>query len=292
MNDRQPLDAFDALRSQLRGIAYRMLGSLSEADDAVQETWLRLQRSDAAAIENLGGWLRTVISRICLNMIRDRQHRLADPLDAFHPEPVISQEAGSDPEYEALLADAVGFALQVVLSELTPAERLAFVLHDMFAVPFGDIAEMLERSPDATRQLASRARRRVRGATPLPDPDIERQRRVVDAYFAASREGDIDALIGILDPEVVLRAHRSGSEPLVLRGAGNVAGGALAARQHAAHVQPVLVNGSAGVVAFDDGRPFAILAFTVVNDRAVAIDIFNDAEHVPRLLARHTHPDS
>jgi RNA polymerase sigma factor (sigma-70 family) len=284
MNPSELAGAFDLRRGRLRGIAYRMLGSLAEAEDAVQDTWLRLQRCDPDAIEDLDAWLTTVVARLCLNAIRDRRRRAAEPLDGFHPEPIVSQTGQSDPEYEALLAEAVGVALQVVLDALTPAERMAFVLHDMFAVPFAEIAEMVERSPDATRQLASRARRRVRDAAPVPDANMQRQRTVVDAYFAAAREGDMEALIAVLDPDVIVRAHRRDGAPLELHGAEQVAGGAMAARRFAPYVRPALVNGSAGVVAFDDDKPFAILAFTVVDDHAVAIDIFNDPELVPRLL--------
>jgi RNA polymerase sigma factor (sigma-70 family) len=288
MNELALADTFDRQRPRLRAVAYRILGSLSEADDAVQEAWLRLRRTDAAQIDSLEGWLTTVVARICLNMLRSRRTRGEQPLDAFVPEPLVgAAAAGSDPEYEALLADAVGIALQVVLDTLGPAERLAFVLHDMFAVPFEEIAAMVERSPQATRQLASRARRRVREGAPAPDPDMTRQRAVVDAYFAAAREGDLDALVAVLDPDVVLRAHRRDGDPRELRGAGRVARGAIAARRLAPYVRPALVNGVAGAVAFDgDERPFAVLAFVVVNDRAVAIDIFNDAELVGRLDIR------
>jgi RNA polymerase sigma-70 factor (ECF subfamily) len=247
----------------------------------VQEAWLRLQRTDAAEIDNLEGWLTTVVARICLNMLRDR--RAHEPLDAFLPEPIVSPGAASDPEQEALLADAVGIALQVVLDALSPAERLAFVLHDMFAVPFGDIAALIERSPEATRQLASRARRRVRGAAPPPDPDLARQRSVVDAYFAAARDGDLEALVAVLDPDVVVRNHgRTGV--LELRGAEKVARAAMSARRFAPFVRPALINGTAGAVAFDGDTPFALLAFTVAGGRAVTIDVFNDRELVPALV--------
>jgi RNA polymerase sigma-70 factor (ECF subfamily) len=280
--DQEPLsDLFEQHRTRLRAVAYRMLGSVTEADDAVQEAWLRLSRSDAAEIDNLGGWLTTVVARICLNVLRDR--RLHEPLDAFVPEPLVSTDADGDPEQEALLADAVGIALQVVLDALSPAERLAFVLHDMFAVPFGDIAALIERSPEATRQLASRARRRVRDAAPPPDPDLARQRSVVDAYFAAAREGDLEALVAVLDPDVVVRNHgRTGV--LELRGARKVARAAMAARRFAPFVRPALINGTAGAVAFDGDTPFALLAFTVAGGRAVTIDVFNDRELVPRLV--------
>jgi RNA polymerase sigma-70 factor (ECF subfamily) len=272
---------FDGERRRLRAVAYRILGSLSDADDAVQEAWLRLQRTDPAAIENLEGWLTTVVARICLNVLRDR--RAHEPLDAFVPEPLVSTDAGGDPEQEALLADAVGIALQVVLDALSPPERLAFVLHDMFAVPFGDIAALIERSPEATRQLASRARRRVQGAAPPADPDLARQRSVVDAYFAAAREGDLEALVAVLDPDVVVRNHgRAGV--FELRGAEKVARAAMAARRFAPFVRPALINGTAGAVAFDGDTPFALLAFTVAGGRALTIDVFNDRELVPRLV--------
>jgi RNA polymerase sigma-70 factor (ECF subfamily) len=274
---------FDRQRRRLRSVAYRIVGSLSDADDAVQEAWLRLQRAELEEIENLEGWLTTVVARICLNMLRDRRSHAQETLDAFVPEPIISTDAGGDPEQEALLADAVGIALQVVLEALNPAERLAFVLHDMFAVPFDEIAPLVDRSPAATRQLASRARRRVRGAAPPPDADLAGQRAVVDAYFAAAREGDLDALVAVLDPDVVARSHgRTGV--FELRGAEKVARAAMTARKFAPFVRPALINGTAGAVAFDGATPFAILAFTVVGDRAVTIDIFNDRELVPRLV--------
>jgi RNA polymerase sigma-70 factor (ECF subfamily) len=263
-----------------------MVGSVSDAEDAVQEAWLRLGRAGADEIDNLAGWLTTVVARICLNILRERRSHAEEPLDAFFPEPIISPDKDGDPEHEALLADAVGIALQVVLDTLTPAERVAFVLHDMFAVPFDEIAVLLERSPQATRQLASRARRRVRGAAPPPDPDLARQRAVVDAYFAAARAGDLEALVAVLDPDVVARAHgRTGV--FELRGAEKVARAAMTARRFAPFVRPALINGTAGAVAFDGNTPFAILAFTVVADRAVAIDIFNDRELVPRLVRTH-----
>jgi RNA polymerase sigma-70 factor (ECF subfamily) len=283
MDQLELANRFDVERPRLRSVAYRIVGSLTEADDAVQEAWLRLQRADAEEIDNLEGWLTTVVARLCLNLVRDRRTHAEEPLDAFLPEPIVSTDTTGDPEHEALLADAVGIALQVVLDALSPAERLAFVLHDMFAVPFDDIAGLLERSPQATRQLASRARRRVQGAAPAPDPDPARQRAVVDAYFAAAREGDLEALVAVLDPDVVVRNHgRTGV--FELRGAEKVARAALQARRFAPFVRPALINGTAGAVAFDGDVPFAILAFTVVGDRAVAIDIFNDRELVPRLV--------
>jgi RNA polymerase sigma-70 factor (ECF subfamily) len=280
-------NTFDRQRPQLRAVAYRILGSLSDADDAVQEAWLRLQRTGPEQIDSLERWLTTVVARICLNMLRSRRTRAEQPLDSLRPEPIIDDPAvGTDPEHEALLADSVGIALQVVLDALSPAERLAFVLHDMFAVPFDEIAAMVDRSPQATRQLASRARRRVREAAPAPPPDLTRQRAVVDAYFAAAREGDLEALVAMLDPDVVLRAHRRDGDPVELHGAARVARGAMSARRFAPYVRPALVNGVAGVVAFDGEQPFAVLAFTVVGDRAVAIDVFNDAELVAKLDIR------
>ncbi len=287
MDELELANLFDLERPRLRGVAYRILGSLSEADDAVQEAWLRLQRADAHQIDSLERWLTTVVARICLNMLRSRRTRGEQPLDELRPEPIIDDpEAGTDPEHEALLADAVGIALQVVLDRLSPAERLAFVLHDMFAVPFDEIAAMVDRSPQATRQLASRARRRVRNAAPAPDTDLTRQQAVVDAYFAAAREGDLNALVAVLDPDVVLRAHRRDADPLELRGPDQVARGAMMARRFAPYVRPALVNGAAGVVAFDGERPFAVLAFTVIGDRVVAIDVFNDPELVAKLDIR------
>ncbi len=287
VNELELADRFDRQRPQLRAVAYRILGSVSEADDAVQEAWLRLRRTDADELESLERWLTTVVARVCLNMLRSRRTRGEQPLDGFHPEPIIDNPAlGADPEHEALLADSVGIALQVVLDTLSPAERLAFVLHDMFAVPFDEIAAMVDRTPQATRQLASRARRRVRGAAPAPDPDLTRQRVVVDAYFAAAREGDLKALVAVLDPGVVLRAHRRDGDPVELHGAEQVARGAMSARRFAPYVRPALINGAAGVVAFDGDRPFAVLAFTVVVDRAVAIDVFNDPELAAKLDIR------
>jgi RNA polymerase sigma-70 factor (ECF subfamily) len=275
---------FDRQRPQLRAVAYRMLGSVTEAEDAVQEAWVRLSRVDAEKIDSLERWLTVVVARICLNLLRSRRTRGEEPLDSLRPEPIIDNPAaGIDPEHEALLADAVGIALQVVLDTLNPAERLAFVLHDMFAVPFDEIAAMVDRSPEATRQLASRARRRVRDAAPPPDPDLSRQRAIVDAYFAAARDGDLDALVAVLDPGVLLRAHRRDGEPLELHGAARVAEGAISARRFAPYVSPALINGAAGVVAFDGDRPFAVLAFTVLGDRAIAIDVFNDPEMVAKL---------
>jgi RNA polymerase sigma factor (sigma-70 family) len=286
MDERALMNRFDRERPRLRAVAYRILGSLSDADDAVQETWLRLQRTGADEIDNLAGWLTTVIGRVCLNMLRARSSRGEQPLDGFLPEPLVSPATGQDPEYEALLADAVGVALQVVLDTLAPAERVAFVLHDMFAVPFEEIAALLDRSPQAARQLASRARRRVQD-TPAPDTDLRAQRTIVDAFFAAARDGDLDALVAVLDPDVVARSH--GRQRMVeLRGAEQVARGALQFKRYAPFVRPALINGAAGVVAFDREQPFALLAFTVRDGRAVTIDIFNDRELIPKLVG-HAH---
>jgi RNA polymerase sigma factor (sigma-70 family) len=272
---------FETQRPRLRAVAYRILGSLSEADDAVQESWLRLSRTGAGEIENLDAWLTTVVARICLNVLRTRRSRAEQPLDAYVPEPIVSADAALDPEQEALLADAVGLALQVVLETLEPPERLAYILHDMFAVRFDEIASMLERSPAATRQLASRARRRVQGAPTAPDPDLSRQRAVVDAFFAAQREGDLDALVAVLDPDIVLRDHRR-ARVTEIHGAQRVARGALGFSRMAPFARPVLINGAAGVVVFEGERPFALLAFTVADGRAKAIDVFAD----PRLVGR------
>jgi RNA polymerase sigma factor (sigma-70 family) len=274
---------FEQRRTRLRAVAYRMLGSLTEADDAVQEAWLRLSRVDPDEIVSLDAWLTTVVSRICLNVLRARGSRGEVPLDRPVPEPLISAEAQLDPEQEALLADAVGLALQAVLDTLEPPERLAYILHDMFAVPFEEIAAMLERSPAATRQLASRARRRVQGQAARPDPDMARQREAVDAFFAAAREGNFDALVAVLDPDVVIREHRRDGVR-ELRGAETVARNALLYRGgDPGAVRPALINGAAGIVAFRDGRPFAVLAFIVAGGRAVQIDVLNDPELVGRL---------
>ncbi len=287
MDELELANTFDGLRPRLRAVAYRILGSLSDAEDAVQEAWLRLQRTGDEEIESLERWLTTVIARICLNLLRSRRTRGEQPLDGWRPEPIVEDPAaGTDPEHEALLAESVGIAIQVVLDTLSPAERLAFVLHDMFAVPFEEIAAMVDRSPAATRQLASRARRRVQEMAPAPDPDLTRQQAVVDAYFAAAAEGDLLALAVVLDPDVVLRAHRRDGDPLELHGAARVARGAMRARRFAPYVRPALVNGAAGAVAFEGERPFAVLAFTVVGDRAVAIDVFNDPELVAKLDIR------
>jgi RNA polymerase sigma factor (sigma-70 family) len=280
MQDRDWLAArFEEHRRHLQAVAYRMLGSLGEADDAVQEAWLRLSRSDTSEVENLGGWLTTVVGRVCLDMLRSRRSRREEPLDAHVPEPIVSREDDADPEHQALLADSVGLALLVVLETLAPAERLAFVLHDMFAVPFDEIAPIVGRSPAAARQLASRARRRVQGQAPVPDPDVTRQREVVNAFIAAAREGDFEALLAVLDPDVVLRADR-GAVPAgastVVRGARAVAENATSFASLAPFGRPALVNGGAGMVVAPQGRPYAVLGFTVRGGRIVEIDVLAD----------------
>lgn len=282
-------DRFEEHRSHLRAVAYRMLGSLTEADDAVQDTWLRLSRAGAGGVENLGGWLTTIVARVCLNMLRSRGTRREEPLGAHLPDPIISAEGELQPEEEALLADSVGLALLVVLDTLSPAERLAFVLHDMFELPFEEIAPMVGRNPAAARQLASRARRRVKGAAiPAPDPDLARQRDVVDAFFRAARGGDFDGLVGLLDPEVVLRADFGARRPgasTVVRGPAAVARQALVGAFPAARLHPALVNGAAGVVVTVAGRPFAVLGFTVTQGRIVEIDAIADPERVRTIAA-------
>jgi RNA polymerase sigma factor (sigma-70 family) len=284
MNERDFLvDRFEANRTHLRAVAYRMLGSVSEADDAVQEAWLRLsRRSDPDELDNLRAWLTTVVARVCLDMLRSRRSRREESFDTHMPEPIVSREDGMDPEHEALLADSVGLALLVVLETLTPAERLAFVLHDMFAVPFEEIAPIVDRSPAAARQLASRARRRVRGTAPEPDVDLARQREVVDAFLAASRDGDFEALVALLDPDVVLRADGPDA-PRHLRGAPAVLGQARRYARLARFARPALVNGAAGVVVAPVGRPFAVMGITVARGRIVEIDIFADPKRVREL---------
>src|SRR5437764_13841472 len=254
---------FEEHRAHLAQVAYRMLGSVSEAEDAVQEAWLRLSRSEATAVANLGGWLTTVVARVCLDLLRARRARREEPLDARFPEPVVRLD--EEPQEQALLADAVGVALLVVLETLTPAERLAFVLHDMFAVPFEEIAEILERTPAAARQLASRARRRVRGAAPSSEPDLAHQRELVDAFLAASRGGDLDALVALLDSDVVFRVDR---DPAPVHGAAAVARRVLARGSRLAPLgRPALVNGSAGVLVGTPERPISVVAFTVTRGR-------------------------
>ncbi|WP_328445357.1 RNA polymerase sigma factor SigJ [Streptomyces sp. NBC_00386] len=292
MHDSELLaDRFEEHRGRLRAVAYRMLGSLSEAEDAVQETWLKLGRTDPDEIRNLGGWLTTVTGRVCLDMLRSRAARREDPLEpsgTFVPDPVVSTLDRIDPEQEVLLADSVGLALLVVLETLEPAERLAFVLHDMFAVPFDDIAPVVGRNPAATRQLASRARRRVKGAAPEPERDVIRQREVLDAFLAASRDGDFEALVAVLDPDVVLRADAGAlvggvTVSKLVRGAEAVAGQALAFRRFAASSRLVRVNGEAGVVAIVDGRPQSVMGVTVADGRIVAMYILADPERLARL---------
>ena len=275
MDEREWLaDRFEADRTRLRAVAYRMLGSVSEADDAVQEAWLRLSRSDTDAVENLRGWLTTVVARVCLDMLRARRSRREEPLEAL-----VSADDRVDPEHEALLADSVGLALLVVLETLSPAERLAFVLHDMFAVPFDEIAPILDRSPAAARQLASRARRRVQAAAPAPDTDVARQREVVDAFLAAAREGDFDALLAVLHPDVLLRVDR-GPLPLgasrEVRGAEAVIEQAITFARLAAFARPALVNGVAGFVVARGDRTLAVAGFTVTDGRIVEIDLLAD----------------
>jgi RNA polymerase sigma factor (sigma-70 family) len=285
MDDREWLARrFEEHRGRLRAVAYRMLGSLSEADDAVQEAWLRLSRSNADEVENLGAWLTTVVGRVSLNMLRSRRTRREDPLAVRVPEPIIDPLDGTDPEHEALLADSVGLALLVVLETLSPAERLAFVLHDMFAVPFDDIAPLVGRSPEAARQLASRARRRVQGEHRVPDADLAAQREVVDAFMAAAHDGDFDALLAVLDPDVVVRVDfgpARGSQEV--RGAAAVAGQARTYAQLGLVVHPALVNGVPGAVSMLDGEVFSVGAFTVRGGKIVEFDILADPERLRQL---------
>ncbi len=281
------VEGFEKNRTHLRAVAYRMLGSLAEADDAVQESWLRLSRSDASGVDNLGGWLTTIVARVCLNVLRSRNTRREEPMGVHVPDPVISRADGTNPEDEALLADSVGLALQVVLETLTPAERLAFVLHDLFDLPFDEIAPMVGRSPATARQLASRARRRVRGAdVQAPEPDVARQREVVDAFFAAAHHGDLDALVAVLDPDVVLRSDGGTAHPdasAVLHGAAAVAGRALMVAQPSALKRPALVNGAAGVVVTLGEQPVAVMGFTVSRGMILEIDVIIDPERLLRL---------
>jgi RNA polymerase sigma-70 factor, ECF subfamily len=285
MNERDWLaERFQGHRPRLRAVAYRMLGSTSEADDAVQEAWIRLSRSNADEIDNLEAWLVTVVGRVALNMLRARNTRREQPLDVHVPDPIIDSADGTDPEHEVLLADSVGLALLVVLETLTPAERLAFVLHDMFAVPFEKIAPIVERSPEATRQLASRARRRVRGAAPVPDADLTAQWEVVEAFLAAARNGDFDALVAVLDPDVVLRAD-GGPTGLSqhIQGAETVAGQALLWSRADLTMRRALINGAAGMVTFLHGQPFSIAAVTIRSGKIVEMDFLADPERIARL---------
>jgi RNA polymerase sigma-70 factor (ECF subfamily) len=280
-------ERFEQDRARLHSVAYRMLGSLSEADDAVQEAWIRLARSDAGAIENLSGWLTTVVGRVCLDMLRSRRTRREDPLEVHVPDPIVEPISASDPEQEAVLADSVGIALLLVLDTLSPAERLAFVLHDMFDVPFQDIAHLLDRSTDATKMLASRARRRLRSAPGEPDADRDQQRRVVDAFFAAARGGDLEALVNVLAPDVVLRAEGGPGRPhfnAYVRGAEGVARRAMTFANPKAVLHPALVNGAAGVVVTVNGHPFSIMSFTVVGGRIAAIDGIADPDRMTACL--------
>jgi RNA polymerase sigma factor (sigma-70 family) len=284
MDDRDWLATrFEELRPHLRGVAYRMLGSLSEADDAVQEAWLRLNRSDSDEIENLGGWLTTVVARIALNMLRSRDVRREEPLGVRVPEPILDRADGTDPEHEALLADSVGLALLVVLETLDPAERLAFVLHDMFGVPFDEIARIVDRSPEAARQLASRARRRVRAERTAPDADLREQRAVVDAFLAAARDGDFERLVAVLDPDIVLRADMGTAGFREVRGAEQVASQAMGYARLDLFTQPAIVNGAAGVVSMRDGEPFSVAGLIVRGGRIVEMDILADPERIRQL---------
>jgi RNA polymerase sigma-70 factor (ECF subfamily) len=285
MNDQDWLaQQFEEHRPHLRAVAYRMLGSLSEAEDAVQDAWLRLSRAESDEIENLGGWLTTVVARVALNMLRSRKTRREQSLEVHLPDPVIDPADGTDPEHEALLADSVGLAMLVVLETLSPPERLAFVLHDMFSVPFEDIAAILERSPDAARQLASRARRRVRGA-PAPDADLDAQWEVVDAFLAAARGGDFDRLVGLLDPDIVLRADGGAVAALTqhVRGAQAVAGQATMWSRADLTMRRALINGAAGMVTFRDGRPFSVAALTITDGKIAEMNFLADPERVARL---------
>ncbi len=288
MDEREWLvEHFEEHRPHLRAVAYRMLGSLAEADEAVQDAWLRVSRAGADGIENVRAWLTTIVARVCLNALQARKARPEDSSGVHLPDPIVMRDGALDPEHEVLMADSVGLALQIVLDTLSPAERLAFVLHDMFEVPFDEIGPMVGRSATAARQLASRARRRVHGASvPAPDPDLARQRQVVDAFFAAAHRGDFDALVAVLDPNVVLRSdggERRRAVSFVRRGAAEVARSAIAfALPHAVR-RPALVNGAAGVVVVTNGRPFAVMGFTVARGKIVEIDCVLDPERLARL---------
>ena len=279
MNERNYLaEQFEENRAHLRSVAYRMLGSVSEVDDAVQEAWLRLSRADTAGIDNLGGWLTTVVARVCLDMLRSRKSRREEPFTPHAPEPVATGTSGSSPEHEALLADSVGLALLVVLDRLTPAERLAFVLHDMFALPFEEIAAIVGRSTTATRQLASRARRRVRGGAAAPDPDLIRQREVVGAFLAALRGGDFEGLLAVLDPDLVVRADvpAPSGAPAEIRGAAVWAKQAIAFGQLARLARLALVNGAVGIVMAPRGRLFRVVRLTIANGKITQIEVIGD----------------
>ncbi|GAA4730178.1 DNA-directed RNA polymerase sigma-70 factor [Phytohabitans rumicis] len=278
----QLTERFERERPHLRAVAYRMLGSLSEADDAVQEAWLRAARADTGGVDNLGAWLTTVVGRVCLNALRARRRHPEESLEVRVPDPILDPAGGTDPEHAAVLADSVGLALMVVLETLTPNERLAFVLHDMFAVPFEEIAPLIERSATATRQLASRARRRVEGQAPAPDPDLARQRAVVDAFFAASRDGDFEALVSVLDPDVVLRSDAGGRSrfTFTMHGPRSVAEQAFTSGRLSPFVHPALINGAAGVVVAARGRALFVMAFTVKGGKVVAIDVLADPDRL------------
>jgi RNA polymerase sigma factor (sigma-70 family) len=276
-------ERFEEQRTRLRALACRMLGSVSEADDAVQEAWLRLSRSDAAAIDNLAAWLTTVVGRVALNMLRARAARREEPVGVQMPEPIVDRPDGPDPEHEALLADSVGLALLVVLETLAPAERLAFVLHDMFALSFGEIAPIVERSVPATRKLASRARRRVQGDHAVPDADAATQRQVVEAYLAAARDGDFDALVALLDPDVVLRADLGAGVSRQARGVEAVAGQVLSYSRLAPFTRVALINGAPGLIGIRDGKPFALLAFTLRDGKISELDVLADRARLGRL---------
>jgi RNA polymerase sigma-70 factor (ECF subfamily) len=284
VNERDVMtEEFERHRRHLNAVAYRMLGSVTEAEDAVQESWLRLNRSDTDAVTNLGGWLTTVVARVCLDMLRARRARHEDYV-GWLPEPVVTVPSADDPEDAAVLADSVGLALLVVLETLTPAERLAFVLHDMFAVSFDEISPIVGRSPAATRQLASRARRRVQGAAPSPDPDLAEQRRVVDAFLAASRSGDFDALIAVLDPDVVFRVDTRTGDRAPVRGAEAVAQQILTrGRPFAPLGQPAIVNGNAGVIVMPGKTPIAVVGFTVADGRIATIDVIVNPDRLRRI---------
>ncbi len=271
---------FETNRTHLRAVAYRMLGSLSEAEDAVQESWLRLSRVDTSGVTNLGGWLTTIVARVCLDMLRSRKSRREEPLGAYAPDPIASRAEGIDPEYEALLADSVGLALLVVLNTLAPAERLAFVLHDMFAVPFDEIAPIVGRSPTAARQLASRARRRVQGTATVPDGELTRQRAVVDAFLAAARAGDIETLVALLDPDVVFRADRAA---VAVGALSEVCGASAVAKQfvgRAQLAQPALVNGAVGFMVAPRGQLFLVFGLTITEGKIATIDVVADPAHL------------
>jgi RNA polymerase sigma factor (sigma-70 family) len=288
-------ERFEEHRGHLRSVAYRMLGSFSDADDAVQDAWLRVSRSDPDQVENLGGWLTTIVARVCLNMLRARTVRHEEPIEFHVPDPVVTpQVGGMQPEDQAVLADSVGLALLIVLDTLAPAERLAFVLHDLFGLPFEEIAPMVERTPTAARQLASRARRRVRGATPDgPTTDLTRQRTLVDAFFAAARDADFDALIGLLDPDVVLRIDGGvglRSSSMLLRGAEAVTRQASRGLRSlfvspGVQLRPALVNGAAGVVVTADERPVTVIGFTIADGKIVEIDAISDPQRLSTIAA-------